>query len=99
MAGCDASDNNRSHKRGPDNNGGYFFFKLWQKPDSRVERAVEIKTNGSTQNENNLKAQTSPDFRSTGAFVRKISMTTITFFVCDDDGLTTQTSVLMGIRR
>ena len=53
---------------------------------TRLERAVEIKTNGSTQNENNLKAQTSPDFRSSGAFVRKISMTTITFFVCDDDG-------------
>ena len=73
------------------------FFLIVAK--TRLERAVEIKTNGSTQNENNLKAQTSPDFRSTGAFVRKISMTTITFFVCDDDGLTTQTSVLMGIRR
>ena len=42
LAGCDAQDNN-----------GGFFFSIVAK--TRLERAVEIKTNRSTQNENNLK--------------------------------------------
>ena len=53
---------------------------------TRLERAVEIKTNRSTQNENNLKKLKL--CRISG----KATLTTNTLFVCDDDGLTAQTS-------
>ena len=41
LAGCDAQDSY----------GGYFFLIVAK---TRLERAVEIKSNGSTQNKNNL---------------------------------------------